>query len=71
MQDNKRSNSSSYRKDVRIPMELWNQIKEEGNVSKFIIEAISEKIESNRCNNKTNQARNKKGCHSKSNNPIK
>ena len=52
MQDNKRSNSSSYRKDVRIPMELWNQIKEEGNVSKFIIEAISEKIESNRCNNK-------------------
>ena len=68
MQENKRATSVSYRKDVRIPMAIWDQIKDEPNVSQFIIEAISEKIESN---NKTNQARNKKGCHSKSNNPFK
>lgn len=47
MQDNKRSNSASYRKDVRIPMELWDQIKDIPNVSQFIIQAISDKLESN------------------------
>ena len=64
MQENKRATSVSYRKDVRIPMAIWDQIKNAPNVSQFIIEAISEKIE-------TSQARNKKGCHSKSNNPFK
>lgn len=52
MQENKRTTSVSYRKDVRIPMVIWDQIKDAPNVSQFIIEAISEKIESNRCNNK-------------------
>jgi hypothetical protein len=47
MQENKRATRLSYRKDVRIPMAIWDQIKDAPNVSQFIIEAISEKIESN------------------------
>jgi hypothetical protein len=44
MQD-KRSNAKSYRKDLRIPLETWGQIKGKDNVSGFIVQAIKEKLE--------------------------
>jgi len=53
MQDkNVRTTSASYRKDVRIPIELWDQIKDLPNVSKFIIQAISDKLNSQNENKK-------------------
>lgn len=39
-----RNSKSSYKKDVRIPLCLWEQIKNKENVSQYIIEAVKEKL---------------------------
>lgn len=37
-------NSKSYKKDIRFPNEVWELIKNKDNVSKFVIEAVKEKL---------------------------
>lgn len=37
-------NSKSFKKDIRFPNEVWDQIKGKDNVSKFVIEAVKEKL---------------------------
>ena len=39
-----RNTPASYRKDIRFPTVVWDLIKNEDNVSKFVIEAVKEKL---------------------------
>lgn len=39
-----RDTKASYRKDIRFPREVWDLIKNKDNVSKFVIEAVKEKL---------------------------